>query len=114
MAEIFANYLQFFMERELLFKQMVNFNFSGGALFEMIKMSQSYREQANIEDQKIDSSGLFSYFLQLPLIFSTFDTDIILTALVLDKRRKELRLSDFEKMFPPLQPTMTITSTTRF
>ena len=53
-----------------------------------------------IEEQSIDSACLFSYFLQLPLIFSTFDTDIILTAIVIDKRRKVLKLSDFEKMFP--------------
>ena len=49
-----------------------------------------------IEEIKIESSGLFSFFLQLPLIFSTFDTEIILTAIVIDKRRKHVMLADFE------------------
>ena len=102
MAEIFANYLQFFMERELILKKVVDYQFSAKSLFHMITASQSFREKIPLEEMKIDSSGLFSFFLQLPLIFSTFDTEIILTAIVIDKRRKYLMLSDFEKLFPPL------------
>ena len=103
MAEIFANYLQFFMERELILKKMVDYQFSAKSLFQMVRASQSFREEIPLEQMKIDSSGLFSFFLQLPLIFSTFDTEIILTAILTDKRKKYVMLSDFEKLFPTLQ-----------
>ena len=75
---------------------MIDYHFSAKSLFQMITASQSFREKIPLEEMKIDSSGLFSFFLQLPLIFSTFDTEIILTAIVIDKRRKYLMLSDFE------------------
>ena len=91
------------MERELILKKMVDYQFSAKSLFQMVRASQSFREEIPLEEMKIDSSGLFSFFLQLPLIFSTFDTEIILTAILTDKRKKYVMLSDFEKLFPTLQ-----------
>ena len=80
----------------------------------MVRASQSFREDIPLDEVKIDSSGLFSFFLQLPLIFSTFDTEIILTAILIDKRRRHVMLSDFEKLFPPLQQQTTLGSATEF
>ena len=118
MAEIIANYLQFYMERELTLSKLDEAGFSVMELFGRICQSQtglssigslctnslnsSHRGKlpsSRRTETAFNSNQLFSYLLNLPVIFSTFDTELILSCLMFNKGRSEVTAEEFRVMF---------------
>jgi hypothetical protein len=111
-AEILANYLQFYMEREQLLIALSSTHLSFAELFSRICSSSSglscsaslysQNESHRVHSahlRSFNSNQLFSYLLHLPVIFSTFDTDLILASLVFKKDRTEVSFDEFRALF---------------
>jgi len=124
-AEIIANYLQFYMERELILSKLDQAGFSNSDLFTRICQSQtglssigslctnslnsSHRgmpPSSRRTETAFNSNQLFSYLLNLPVIFSTFDTELILSCLMHNKSRSEVTAEEFMTMFGRRKQTL--------